>query len=333
MTGQLNYLLAQQRIGDLHRAAVKARLLIVARRDRSPASKQTVISRLFGAVGVPGLGRHCKPLTNPSQTPVRRRSAATPMRSSSVLTDAFDLHDARHDRPGGHFWTTDLYLAHSRARRQPAVSDRRPGPQRDRAIPGRHMMRRGICTVAIALAAVVLAACGSSKQSTTTASSRPSTSPTTSPSSATHSASPLDATCAAAVPQSVAPPSGQWSTPTGYLTYSQAAQAASTALHPPAHSDKLALPARQAARAASEYREAASQPLGGPNAPYSVARATIDLEAAAHGATSVGLAACAKALQRLALDASGTLGQPANPGSCGAGNVSVLGGCVSRRVL
>jgi hypothetical protein len=46
MTGQLNYLLAQQRVAELHRAAEQQRLASVARVACPRASKQTAINRL-----------------------------------------------------------------------------------------------------------------------------------------------------------------------------------------------------------------------------------------------------------------------------------------------
>jgi hypothetical protein len=196
------------------------------------------------------------------------------------------------------------------------------------------MMRRLTSALLIVSAGAVLPACGSSKNATsapTPAAAR--STPAAAAGSTSTAATGPDGKCANAVPASVAPPSGQTPTPAGYLTYTQAAHAASVALHSAVPSAKVAVAARQAARAAAEYRKTSSQPPGGLNNPYTVGRATLDLQAAAHVAASAGLPACAKALQRLALDASGTLGQPANTASCGPGNVPVLGGCIERTLL
>ena len=196
---------------------------------------------------------------------------------------------------------------------------------RQRARRGRCLMGRPICAAAI-LAMLALVGCGSGKSTATAAASSSghgvtSTAASTAPTAATAT----DHRCASAVPRSLAPPSGQWPTSTGYLVYSRTANAASAALH---GSERVA-----AARAARDYRKAASQPLGSANNPYSVARAALDLEAAAHAAASTGMPTCAKALRRLALDASGTLGRPADPASCGHGNEPALGGCVPKTAL
>ena len=195
-------------------------------------------------------------------------------------------------------------------------------------------MRRLSCALLIVSAGTSLAACGSSNNANIGTRPAAGHSTTTVAAATTPSAAAgPGGKCANAVPQSVAPPSGQWPTPSGYLTYSKAAQAAGSALRRVSGSGKLAAAASQAAKAATEYRKAASQPPGSANNPYQVARATLDLEAAAHVAASARLPACAKSLQHLALNASGTLGQPANPTSCGPGNIPVLGGCVSRKGL
>ena len=171
-------------------------------------------------------------------------------------------------------------------------------------LPRRCMMRRFTFALLIVSAGAVLPACGSSKNATSTptpAAARSTPTPaaarsTTAAAAASTStaATGPDGKCANAVPASVAPPSGQWPTPAGYLTYSQAAHAASVALHSAAPSAKVAVAARHAATAAAEYHKASSLPSGGPNNPYTVGRATLDLQAAAHVTASVGLPACAR---------------------------------------
>jgi hypothetical protein len=193
---------------------------------------------------------------------------------------------------------------------------------------GRPRDRIGI--LAIISPALTLPACGSSRPATTAA-ERPTATTTTTPATATSGAATIPATgtdgrCATARSTSLAPPSAQWPTPTEYLTYSRAAEAASSAL-PERGGD------RPAASAAREYRHAASQPPGSATNPYAVAGAALDLTAAAKAAAAAGLPACARALTRLALDGSGTLGQPAKPASCGPGNLPALGGCVPKSAL
>ena len=196
-------------------------------------------------------------------------------------------------------------------------------------------MNRIAYALVIVSTGTLLAGCASGKQQTsaTTSAARRSSTTTVAASKTSSAPTGRDGTCAAAVPASVAPPSGQWPTPPAYLIYSQAAHASSVALRSAPPSPKLAPAARQAAKAASEYRRAASQPSGSANNPDTGARATLDLQAAARVAAAAHLPACAGQLQRLALDASGTLGQPANPTSCGASGVPVLGGCVDRKLL
>ena len=159
-------------------------------------------------------------------------------------------------------------------------------------------MGRPICAAAI-LAMLALVGCGSGKATTTAAASSSgqgvtSTAASTAPTAATAT----DRRCASTVPRSLAPPSGQWPTSTGYLVYSRTANAASAVLH---GSERVA-----AARAAHDYRKAASQPLGSANNPYSVARAALDLEAVAHAAAST---ACPPAPTRFVASRS-TLAAP-----------------------
>ena len=186
-------------------------------------------------------------------------------------------------------------------------------------------IRVAVATIVLCCA-VALAACGSSKSPSASA---PAQVPVTEKSAT------LDDRCAAAVPQSVAPPQGQFATPTGYQSYHQAAQAVSRVLRGADRSSKLAsvLPGivRQVQKAARDYKKDASLLTGSGDAPYPLANATIELAMAYREVTAAGLPACARALHRLAADASGSLGQPANPASCASGQVPVGGGCVSKQ--
>lgn len=189
---------------------------------------------------------------------------------------------------------------------------------------------RVLSSVAVVLAGAIVSACGTSTHPTTSTHAPAASTQAVHTTAATPAANSPDGRCAAAVPQSLAPPQGNFPGPSDYQQDHRAAQASANAILPASRSaPKLSRVVAELRSAAAIYAHNASLPIG-TGSPYLLARSYEGLNLAASDAASAGLPACAKAIHRLNATVNGSVGKPANPASCPSSAVPVGGGCVPK---